>query len=89
VRYEDMILRPAETVKALLDYLELDDSAERVRAMTETVGYTPPEMAEHLTAADISASIGRWRQDLSADVPRACHEDFEEALATFGYTAER
>jgi hypothetical protein len=89
VRYEDMALRPVETVEALLRYLELEASEQEVAAMIETVGYVPPEMREHLTSSGLEASIDRWRLDLDDDLKRACHEAFGEALEVFGYPVER
>jgi hypothetical protein len=89
VRYEDMIRRPGETVNELLAYLELDSSEANVRAMTDTVGYTPAGFGDHSTSPDVEASIGRWRQDLDDGLQRACLETFGDALETFGYAVER
>jgi hypothetical protein len=86
VRYEDMIQKPLETVRSLVDYLEVDASEDNLRAMAETVGYTPPDMAEHGTSAGIEASIGRWREDLSDELKRVCEDAFAVPLETFGYT---
>jgi hypothetical protein len=44
-----------------------------------------PALAEHGTAPDPAASVGRWRTDLDDDLARACARSFGEALAKFGY----
>ena len=44
-----------------------------------------PELAEHATAPDPAASIGRWRTDLDEELERACERSFGTALEVFGY----
>jgi Sulfotransferase family len=85
VRYEDLVLRPAETVGALLAYLDLDDSPANVERMAATVTDRAPESDGHRTMQDPSRSIGRWREDLSEELQAACETAFAEALRIFGY----
>jgi Sulfotransferase family len=85
VRYEDLVLEPEGTLRALLSYLGVDADAATVAAMRESLATEMPELAEHGTAPDPAASVGRWRSDLSDDLKRACERSFGEALAGFGY----
>jgi len=85
VRYEDLVVDPAATLSALLAYLEVEGSTGTVSRMREALATEMPELAEHGTAADPAASIGRWRSDLGDELQQACARSFSEALAAFGY----
>jgi hypothetical protein len=82
LRYEDLVLRPRETLAGALDYLELDTPSATVDAMLETL--TAPESDVHRTIA-AEESIGRWRRDLPDDVKEACERVLGTALDEFGY----
>jgi hypothetical protein len=86
LRYEDLVLRPAETVEALLDYLGLDADSATIEAMLAslTAGDTEP----HRTIADPRLTIGRWRNDLSPELQEVCRTALGPALQAFGYTDE-
>jgi sulfotransferase family protein len=85
VRYEDLVLEPEQTLRDLLEYLAVTSTDEVVSAMLEALQAELPELAEHRTTPDPGSSIGRWREDLSAELLEACQEAFGPALATFGY----
>jgi Sulfotransferase family len=82
LRYEDLVLQPRETLMAVLAYLELDDSRATVDAMLETLG--APDSDVHRTTT-VERSVGRWREDLAADVQEACAAALGGALREFGY----
>src|SRR5688500_1062238 len=52
IRYEDLITRPQETLRAVLDYLELDASNAIMNGMLERASAENPEMKRHLTSSD-------------------------------------
>jgi hypothetical protein len=87
VRYEDLMLSPDETLHDVLKYLEIDSSPAAVEAMRAHAERPVDAMERHRTTPDPAASIGRWRDDLSADVREACHQTMFKELRLFGYEA--
>ncbi len=87
IRYEDLVLDPQNTIEALLRYLglELGGHAE---AMTAALFARDPETEGHRTTPDPRASIGRWKDDLSAGARRTCEAALASELETFGYALE-
>jgi hypothetical protein len=96
VRYEDLILRPQETLTAMLEYLELDSTPETVRDVlavgSEEILRLPgaaqevTEVRAHRTVADPRTSIGRWRAEFDTSFRELSQELFREPLEEFGYT---
>jgi hypothetical protein len=84
VRYEDLVLDPAGTLRQLLGYLGLDDS-DAVVDETVELAQNAPGSVQHMTAGKPAASIGRWRRDLSAELQLACEEALDPVLGQFGY----
>jgi len=85
VRYEDLMMRPRETLAAVLDYAGLDGGDDAIEAMLESAGRRLPGMDEHRTSADAASSIGRWRHDLDPALVEACERTVGEAIAAWGY----
>jgi hypothetical protein len=85
LRYEDLILRPEETLHALLDHLALDTGAAAVAPMLASLQSRDGGSEGHRTVTDPRESIGRWRHDLSEEVTAACAEALGPSLETFGY----
>jgi hypothetical protein len=85
LRYEDLILRPEETVRALLGHLGLDHGPDAVEPMVASLLGRDPGSEGHRTVSDPRESIGRWRHDLSSDVAAACADALGPSLETFGY----
>jgi hypothetical protein len=85
VRYEDLVRQPQETIERILEYLELDRDSEIVETMRRNLWERTDQTEQHRTTAAPEASIGRWRQDLSPELQRACEQSFGEALDEFGY----
>jgi hypothetical protein len=87
VRYEDLVLKPEETLASLLRYLGLDVDAHAA-AMAQALFDRGPETELHRTTPDPRASIGRWRDDLSEPARLACEEVLAPELSAFGYPLE-
>ena len=88
VRYEDLVLRPEETIASLLGYLGLDAAGEQIDAMVAALEARDEETEFHRTTPDPRASIGRWKKDLGDGARRACEEALAGELKTFGYALE-
>jgi hypothetical protein len=88
VRYEDLITRPAASLRQVFDYLALDaDTALLARILREASEDTP-DMQYHRTSESAARSIGRWRRDLEPALRALCQQEFGAALAGFGYEPE-
>ncbi len=79
VRYEDLILDPAGTLGRIYAFLELEHgAAERDEAEAAI-------FRQHGTSGSPQESIGRWRQELTAEEITACDTSFGPLLPVFGY----
>jgi hypothetical protein len=86
LRYEDLVLRPEETLTEVLAFLGLDAGREIVGSMlAEATGVDSALHQAHVTSSTPEGSIGRWRRDLTPALQRACEEALGEALEAFGY----
>jgi Sulfotransferase family len=85
LRYEDLVLRPNETLSALLEYLDLDSAPSKVEGMIQRSSDETLDMQEHRTIPDPQQSIGRWRRDLDPSLQDVCQEAFGDILREFGY----
>jgi hypothetical protein len=88
LRYEDLVLRPRETLRSLLEYLELDSSEPVVEEMIRAASVRTAEVERHRTIQELEASIGRWRRERDDGFRAFCQEEFREELALFGYPEE-
>jgi hypothetical protein len=88
VRYEDLILRPAETAGSLLAYLDLPARAEHARKLLDDAARGMPGVDQHRTASDANSSVGRWARDLSPELQSVCEEALGPALEAFGYESD-
>jgi hypothetical protein len=96
VRYEDLLMEPAATVSAMLEYLEVDAAPETVQEVlargSEDVlrlpgaSYEASELRAHRTLTDPKKTMGRWRRESDDSFREVSHEVFAEPLAEFGYT---
>lgn len=85
VRYEDLVLRPMETLKRVLEYLGLSSSDTQINEMIQGALGTP-ELREHRTTANPQESVERWRRDLDSPSQQFCEEAFGNVLRDFGYS---
>ena len=84
VRYEDLICSPTEQIRAMLDALELDSSANIVDAMVKAGKETTADVNSHRTSPDVASSIGRWKRDLEPRLQKICDEAFDGLLDELG-----
>jgi hypothetical protein len=85
VRYEDLISEPAETLGGLMAHLGLEPDEETIAATLARADAEAPAVDQHRTTAKASASIGRWKQDLSPQLAEVCAEVLDPVLGEFGY----
>jgi hypothetical protein len=85
IRYEELVARPAETVEAALNYLDVDSSAQSVENVVQAMSEGTTEMAAHRTTSDAGASVGRWQREMGSELQRLCESAFGSALEQFGY----
>jgi len=86
IRYEDLITRPTETLRGVLDYLELEAGDQIVAGMLERASTENPEMRQHVTSQDVSTSLGRWRSSLTPELQSVANDAFADVLQQFGYS---
>ena len=84
VRYEDLVRSPTEQVRAMLDALELDSSANIVDSMVKAGTEATADVNAHRTSPDASSSIGRWKRDLDPRLQEICDEAFDGLLDELG-----
>jgi hypothetical protein len=88
VRYEDMVLRPGETMKGLFDYLQLDPPAGAGAEVREGSSTEAATSAEHRTSSDARTSIGRWQREADESLKALFEEVFTDLLVDFGYSKQ-
>ncbi len=76
VRYEDLVRSPTEQIRAMLDPLELDSSANIVEAMVKAGNEATADVNAHRTSPDARSSVGRWKRDLEPRLQKICDEAF-------------
>jgi hypothetical protein len=84
VRYEDLIRSPTEQIRAMLDTLELDSSANIVDSMVKAGNEATANVNAHRTSPDGPSSIGRWKRDLEPRLQKICDEAFDGLLDELG-----
>lgn len=85
VRYEDVLSEPEATLEGIFEFVGLDSSTDCVARTLERAREDAPSMDHHRTAADPTATIGRWRDDLPAELIAACADALDPVLEAFGY----
>jgi hypothetical protein len=79
VKYEDLILHEKATLRTIAEFLGVGDFAP------EDPDAEGALFEIHATSKSPADSIGRWRQDLSAEDIAATTRAFEPLLRAFGY----
>ena len=85
LRYEDLILRPEQSLVAVLEYLGLEGSDERARQLLKKARKDTPQLEAHRTTSDPASSVGRWKRDMDPETQKLFHSVFADVLAEFGY----
>ena len=81
VRYEDLVLQPADSRAAIYRFLGIRDDRDD-DALGDSALF-----GRHGTSKDPVSSIGRWRHDLSPEEISACEKTFPRYMEAFGYEA--
>jgi hypothetical protein len=82
------VREPEATLPPLLAALGLDAAPEVVDRLIAAAAPDAPELRGHGTSGSPEASIGRWRQDVPAELQAAVAETFADLLPEFGYATE-
>jgi len=88
VRYEDLLLEPRATLKALFEYLEVEAGGSALDELLAVATQPSKLLDSHRTVADPTQTIGRWRRDLPAELAEECNELLADVLDAFGYDTE-
>jgi hypothetical protein len=79
IRYEDLIREPIRTSGRISAFLGLD-------LLSPPATWNAAIPASHRTSESPSASIGRWRRELSAEQIKTCNSEFSVFMREFDYT---
>jgi hypothetical protein len=79
VKYEDLVSRPEETLNRISDFIGLG----RMKAFNSNS--ESDLFGVHGTSASPASSIGRWRNDLSAQEIEFCEQRLGSFMELFGY----
>jgi Sulfotransferase family len=85
VRYEDIVLKPRETLRGVFDFLDIDSSGETVD-LAISAGAADESFTAHGTSSDLQETVGRWRREGDEAFRAALNDDFRAPLDEFGYT---
>ncbi len=82
VRYEDLITDVETRSREIFSFLGLSITPEE---NTFLQGAAQKLFTRHGTSESPTASIGRWRQDMTPEQQAACNSGLESVLLQFGY----
>ena len=77
VRYEDLVLNAADTMRRIGDFLGLGSLAASAQA--------EHQFPRHGTSPTPSTSVGRWRRDLGPEEVSPCAKRYGSFMEQFGY----
>jgi hypothetical protein len=80
IRYEDLVLKPKETLEVILRHLGVEGGVE---ASAQQEGNL---FQMHGTSENPAASVGRWQHDLSEEELQTANRAFQPFLEAFGYS---
>jgi len=85
VKYEDVVLKPTETLTRVFTELRLDASDRAVQIALDETNTNAARRAGHLTAKDPVTSIGRWKHDLPVKLHDAFRAHLDDYNVAMGY----
>lgn len=88
LHYEDLILRPKETLISVFEYLGIDSSDKAVNKIIKTTSIDNNDAKGHRTSQDPKKSVGRWRTELDPRLKEIAKEAMGEVLSELGYDLE-
>jgi hypothetical protein len=86
VRYEDLVRDPADELRRILAYLELDTSLSDRQRIVEQALADSANSQRHRTTSSAALSIGRWRRDLDETLHALCASTFSDLIPALGYS---
>jgi len=87
VRYEDLILEPEATLARIFEYLGLPADEPAVGDVLARASEPDELLDSHRTVEDPRRTIGRWRNDLPAELADESNQLLAPLLEGFGYEA--
>lgn len=84
VRYEDLMREPESALAVVVDFLGLDVPPRNLTLALEFA--RKARLRRHKTSTTPTASIGRWKTDLSRDMQKYAAKCFSRYGKVFGYT---
>ncbi len=85
IKYEDLVINKRASLKTIFDYLEIDSSSSILdEVIDKTSGKSSTEQ-KHMTTADVSQSIGRYKESLDSNTIKLLNKSFDRSLKYFGY----
>lgn len=85
VRYEDLVLRPRETIAKLFEQMDLQIDGILLDKLLADTTQDTQEYSEHRTAKSDAGSIGRWKTELNPQQKELYRTHFGDVLSEFGY----
>src|SRR6185503_8027349 len=75
LRYEDLVLRPRETLRDLFETLEVDSSDETVDKVV-SAGADDQGFSSHRTTPELQRTVGRWLREGDEAFRAALNDNF-------------
>lgn len=85
VKYEDLILSPAKTLKGILEYLQVGNSPMEVEKIWPKEREIKENQQTSKTREELKEELDMWRKDTPLSLRVLCSEVCAEALHEFGY----
>lgn len=85
VRYEDLVTDLPGQIERIFRYLQVDTNLATLSLVLENWIGRSSDFEEHRTTPSLSASIGRWKTDLSPEDGALASELYHDSLVCFGY----
>lgn len=85
LKYEELIINPEKTLKALFEYLNIDANESTISNVISKANGESSSMDAHKTTKDPKSSIGRWKTDMSVEMQEMCKQEMGHLLTIFGY----
>jgi hypothetical protein len=85
VRYEDLATDLRGQIERIFRYLEVDAASATLSGVLDNWVARSADFEDQRTTPSLSASIGRWKTDLSQDEGAFATELYHDSLVAFGY----
>lgn len=91
VFYEQLVTEPEVTLKKAFRELEIESDDELLKSIVSiAAGHDEHQkIAAHFTSENAEASIGRWKEDLPAELLHYVDSEFADVLEAFGYSTRQ